>query len=444
MENDAQISNMIRKMTGLIDREEIRNEVSNQIGSISLLANPEEFKELISRFIRFPDGLETLRKEWRIIYNNSKKPEILIEVLAQDTDIRTAMFNDMNYLINCGEIWVTSSLSKEIAKLPEGKKVIVSNFEQLFSEAQKNLEELVLPMLEEEEGRQKFRENFDRIKTKFLEARNIEGFFKTINELESLEDCKDIYEEYGFWSKLYSQIQVPKMKFILPSQALKLSSAEAEKAIGDSIAEEVKLQEFIRMLNSPDRYEKRAVLEAVSNGNPYTYKACGTSSFIIKAGNQVVKLCEGKRKYEVPYHPRIMMPWFRKKYSDNSVLEVFNYGNTKSADITDDILLEIYKEFEAAGIKWGDARKTNLLVLESDNDLPDFIKSSQFNLFGFLEDDRFPTNNHKALKKGDLVVCDLDMLYAVDDPEYQEGLLDEVIEKYLYSKKIRQQEEIDR
>lgn len=138
------------------------------------------------------------------------------------------------------------------------------------------------------------------------------------------------------------------------------------------------------------------------------------------------------------------MPWFRKKYSDNSVLEVFNYGNTKSADITDDILLEIYKEFEAAGIKWGDARKTNLLVLESDNVLPDFIKSSQFNLFGFLEDDRFPTNNHKALKKGDLVVCDLDMLYAVDDPEYQEGLLDEVIEKYLYSKKVRQQEEIDR
>ena len=108
------------------------------------------------------------------------------------------------------------------------------------------------------------------------------------------------------------------------------------------------------------RQEKAIVLAHASDGNDYEFKSCGTSSLILKSGDKVVKLGLGRRKFEVPYHPRIMMPYFRKRYQDGSCIEVFNYGDTKSADITDEKLLEIYKELENDGILWGDARKENL------------------------------------------------------------------------------------
>lgn len=192
----------------------------------------------------------------------------------------------------------------------------------------------------------------------------------------------------------------------------------------------------IEELNQDERQEKALVLEHISGGNPFQFKSSGTSGLILKTGEQVVKLTLGKRKFEVPYHPRIMMPYFRKKYSDDSCLEVFNYGNVESADITDKKVLEIYKELESDGILWGDASKRNLVVLLKDNDLPDFIASKEFNVFGFLEDSRYPTDNHKPLKAGDIVVCDLDMLYVKGDPDYQLGDVDDIIDAYLMSQRI--------
>ena len=148
----------------------------------------------------------------------------------------------------------------------------------------------------------------------------------------------------------------------------------------------------------------------------------------------MAKIGSKKRKFEIPYHPRLMMPYFRKRYEDDSTLEIYNLGNTESVKITDESLLEIYKELEKAGIIWTDAHKENIVELLSDNILPDFIKSEDFNLFGFLEDERFPTIKHRPLKKGDLVVCDLDMLYLKDDPDIQIGLQDDVILQYQKSK----------
>lgn len=422
-------------MTGLIDSQDVRKQVGEEIVKLSLIADPQEFKELISRFIRYEDGREVLRNKWKIIYNNSKIPTDLIGILSQDDNIRMQMLSNVPYLDNYGNIPNTSDLAKALSKIEGGAEAISNNFEELFEYSDSNLDNIVIPMLQNEAGREKFRNNFELIKNKFLRATNAKGFLNTIKALSGVEEFKDIYEEYGFWADLYDQIQTPKKKILPMNQIFKLSQREAEKIIGDNVAEEIKDQEFSRILLSDSREEKKLVLQAVSNGNQYEYKACGTTSFIIQAGDQIVKLGERKRKYEVPYHPRIMMPYFRKKYEDETTLEVFNYGNTASAEITDEKLLEIYKELEAAGIRWGDARKANLLVLTKDNDLPDFIKSKQFNVFGFLEDSRFPTDNHKALKKGDIVVCDLDMLYAMDDPTYQEGLLDDVIESYLDSKR---------
>ena len=74
-------------------------------------------------------------------------------------------------------------------------------------------------------------------------------------------------------------------------------------------------------------------------------------------------------------------------------------------------------------------------MLLQDNELPDFVRSEDFNLFGFLEDERFPTKNHKALKAGELVICDLDCLYAIDDPDCEHKDPDKVIIEYIESKK---------
>ena len=116
-------------------------------------------------------------------------------------------------------------------------------------------------------------------------------------------------------------------------------------------------------------------------------------------------------------------------------MEIFNLGVTDPAKITDQKLLEIYKELEDAGIRWEDAKKENLLVLTKDNEIPDFVQSEDFNLFGFLKDERFPTKKHKALKKGDIVICDLDMLYTLDEQTYLSGDPDYIISRYLMLKK---------
>ena len=430
---------MIRKMTGLIDREEVRKEVGNEIAGLSLISDPEEFKELLSRFIRFSDGVEVLKDKWRIIYNNSKSPLELIGILTQDDDIRKDMLSDMNYLINYGEVDNTGNLAREISKVEGGNEAISNNFEKLLNLCDDNADCIAIPALETEIGRKKVKENFGYIKDKFfpnVDRSNLDDFFKLVRALKGIDDFKEIYEDYSFWADLYDQIEVPEPKKPTLDEILKAGKNEAAKLHGDFIAKDIKKQEFAIMMYSKDREEKKLILQKVANGNKYKYKSCGTQSFIIQAGDQVVKLGAKKRKFEIPYHPLIMMPYFRKAYSDDSVLEVFNFGNVKSAKITDEKLLEMYKELEKSGIKWTDARKDNVLELLEDNVLPDYIReeSKDFNLFGFLKDSRFPTNEHKVLKKGDIVICDLDMLYAKDDPDYEDGLLDDVIMNYLLKK----------
>lgn len=426
-------------MIGMIDREEVREEVGNEITGLSLISNPEEFKELLSRFIKFPNGVEVLKNKWRIVYNNSRVPVELIGILAQDDYIRKDMLANVDYLVDYGNVENTGNLAKELLKLEGGNEAIANSFGKLLDSCITDADNIAIPALETELGRKKVKENFGYIKDTFfpnVREVNFEGFYKLIRALEGLEEFKEIYEDYVFWVDLYDQIETPECKTPTIRELKRMNKSDASKLFGDAIAKDIKAQEFAIMMYSKDREEKKLILQKVANGNKYKYKACGTQSLIIQAGNQVVKLGAKKRKFKIPYHPLIMMPYFRKEYNDKSVLEVFNFGNVKSAKITDEKLLEIYKELEKSGIKWTDARKDNVLELLEDNALPDYIReeSEDFNLFGFLKDSRFPTNEHKVLKKGDIVICDLDMLYAKDDPDYEEGILDDVIINYLLSK----------
>lgn len=295
-------------------------------------------------------------------------------------------------------------------------------------------------LLKSEDGRKYIKDNFEDIKKLLLEEsreRNLCSFFEFVENLKLFSEFEEEYEEYSFWGNLYKEIEIPKYDLKSAGYSItdifKMRDTELRKlrALKDGkIMKDVVFRNIILSQDQISRPEKQIILQEISKGEKYKFISAGTSSLILQTRDQVVKL-GFRRKFEIPYHPRIMMPYFRKKYNDDSCLEIFNYANVESTDITDEKVLEIYKELEKDGIIWGDASKRNLVVLQKDNNLPDYITSDEFNVLGFLEDCNFPTNNHIALKKGDIVICDLDMLYSKDDPFISYGDIDDIIESYI-------------
>ncbi len=441
--NKEEISNMINKIKTNMGIEKVRKEIEKEIVLISSVANLENLQELLNEFIKYPEGVRAISNNWRQIYNNATNCLSLIDIFSRIDTVRMEMLNNLPFLINYGKVYDTAQLAKKLSVIDGGDEAIANNFEIMFENIISNPEYFAISLTKTELGRKKLIENIDSIKKMFLDKlksknSNVSGFFNFIKLLKDIPELESEYETYSYWIELYDQIQVPSYK---QSTVEELISMLLDKKIegknflfASHEAGAIKDSVFANIVLSPDKEEKQIILQEVSKGNKYKFVANGTSSLVIQADEKIVKIGRLRRNYEIPYHPRIMMPYFRKKYSDGSCLEVFNYGITNSQDITDEKLLEIFKELEEAGIFWGDARKENLLVLTKDNELPDFIASKEFNVMGFLEDDRFPTNNHIVLKKGDIVICDLDMLYAKNDPNRDIGIMDPIIEKYLDSK----------
>lgn len=444
---------MTEKIVSNMENDEVRKEVIDNIPAISVSMDSKDVKKIIEELIKFEDGKKALKTFWKIIINNSNHPENLITALGLDNVVREDMLRNIGYFFRFSSIRDASILAKEVSKLEGGNEVIAENFDEFMYNSIANFDAIIVPALQTESGKEIVKGSFENLKDKILNnpyVQGVQSFFRVIKALENVEGFEEIYEDYGYWAKLYDDINILEKKENLQetaeNAAISYDIEDIEELFGvkikpgtvltmeDIMGMDAKNQEFKKILFSKDRAEKRAVLETVANGNKYRFKSAGTSSLTIVAGNQVAKIGSKKRKFEIPYHPRLMMPYFRKRYEDDSTLEIYNLGNTKSAKITDESLLEIYKELEKSGIIWTDAHKENIVELLSDNILPDFIKSEDFNLFGFLEDEKFSTTNHKPLKKGDLVVCDLDMLYLRDDPDMQIGLQDKIILNYQKSK----------
>ena len=446
----SQVSEMIRKMIETMNIAEVRETIGKEFGHIALVSEPEDLKKLIEKFIKYPNTETIIRNKWKNIYCNSQNGVELLELFAKDEETRKNILDNISFLISYGDCEDTGILCKYLGSIEGAEDVITEKFQELWYFCIDNAHNIIIPMLKTEKGRKIVKEKFETIKDKFFpDSRfgtlNIKGFFKVVNSIKNIEGFEEEYEKYGFWADLYEQIKIPKLK-IEPgdiTSILKMTPKEQRKALSDSMATEAKELEFVNFIYSKDREEKRMILEEVAQGNPYKYKSCGSSSLIIQTGDKIVKIGAGRRKFKIPYHPRIMMPYFRKEYSDESCLEVYNYGNCESADITDEKLLEIYKELEKDGIIWSDARKENLLVLKEDNVIPEYIKSEEFNIFGFLENEKYPTNNHKVLKKGDIVICDLDMLYLKDDPDFEDGIKDDIVIKYIRLQKNKSRERDD-
>ncbi len=438
--SEINIEATIQKMIENIDNEAVRKEIANQISAIAILAKPDELKKLLDVFLKYPEGLEVAKNNWSIIYNNTNNSPSVIESLSKCEEAKKDMLDNIKFLINYGNYTDISDLAKELAKIEGGSEIIAENFEYFLEDCNINPQYIAIPLIKTELGKEKLKKYFGEIKDKFFPGSH-EGqlypkdFFEFIEELKDIPEFEKEYEDYSYWAKLYNEIEMPNPETLDFHTILTMPRQKQIETLILKDAIFVKDLEFANFVYSKDRDEKKLIFEKVANGNKYKYLSCGSSSLIVQAGDQVVKIGAGRRKFQLPYHPRIMMPYFRKEYSDGSCLEVFNYGVVDSAQITDEKLLEIYKELESAGIVWGDARKENLLVLTKDNEIPDFIKGDDFGILGFLNDERFPTNNHTVLKKGDIVICDLDMLYTKDDPNYEKGYMDEIIETYLKDKK---------
>lgn len=418
--------NLYNKIVRHIDDIRARQEIYSQIAMLPFCMQTEEFEELLKLLYRYPDGVEALKNNWRIILNNAKRPIQILDIYKQNNEIAKQVLADIPYVIEYANIDDAGIIAKAISSFENGKKAISVNFEIFLRESYSNLGLIFSSALEDTKRTQDIKDNLDILQL------HSKDFLKFIPTLKDKKEFEKEYKKYAILSELYDSIKVEgEEEFNIDEYGYCNSQISTDSLYKMNKRDVI----FRNILRSEDLDEKLYILETVTNGNKCEYKTIGNDSIIFQVGDQIIKLGEDlDEQFEIPYHPRLMMPYFRKKYKDRSVLEVYNLGNAESIKITDEELLEIYKELEEAGILWGDARKDNLLVLLSDNVLPDFIKSEDFNLFGFMKDEKFPTTNHKVLKKGEVVICDLYFLFAKGDPNYKEGCLDQVILDYINKK----------
>lgn len=428
--DENKMDDSINKMIENIESEEVRRKIYDEISLLALVSSSESFSKLISEIMKYPEGLKKVQESWRTLINNSKISDNVFDVMFQDEEIQKQVLKDVDFLIKYGNFSSYPILAEKLATSENGANIVAENFEKFLKYSYSDLDKLFISVLDSEIGRKKAKENLLTIR----KSSRVREFFNFIDAIENVEGFKEIYEEYGFWSTMYKQIQIPGEDELSSEEPYKFSESQIYELVSGDYKQRKKENIFSQIVNSETRREKRAILEDVSKGEPFEFKGIGSFSIVAKTRDKVVKLSIERDRYKIPYHPRLMMPIFRKEYDDYSYLEVFNLGEPLSSKITDEMVLKIYKELEEAGIIWTDARRANLVELLEDNNLPDYIKSENFNLLGFLDDERYPTTEHNVLKKGEIVISDLDMLYPDNQDFVGYGPIPRILREYIHQK----------
>lgn len=439
-ELEKNIRKNIQKIIPRLSEEDVKNKMGEFIDLIAKVVNPNDMSFLIEELMKIPEYKELLESKWEKIVYSSKDSNEVIRVLEKDEKIREKMINQFQRIVATANITSYPDLAQGFTQFENGLKVVLENFEILAQKTKKDYDTLYMCVLGSEEGRKTAKKNYSRIR----DMAPLSEFFNFIRSIKNIDEFSLEYENFGYWAELYEQIKIPSPEDVLAGRNYNRLSHDEQLKYGEyKTAEYLKEKIFFNLLFDRTRFEKQMILQEVAKGREYEYYTAGSSSIVLKIDDIIVKLGTERRNFAVPYHPRLIMPIFRKEYGDATFIEISNFAERSSPEITDEKLLEIYKELEEAGILWSDARKNNLVVLKKDNELPDFIASKEFNVFGFLEDARFPTTEHKALKKGDIVICDLDMLYAKGDPNYEEGNPAPIIKKYIKKNKEKYKNETD-
>ena len=367
-------------------------------------------------------------------------------IRIEDEKQRQAVLEDLP-ILSCSFSSVDfESLIESLSGYPECKEYIDRAYPGLIGKRLDCFPQILDIMCKSGTFIEEAKSSFEDMRSCILsrpELDNVDKFFYFLDTLSEREGFEGKADEYSMWRKLYDKVPATYIDndAVPDIIALAFSQREEDRELLRKVLRTTgKNTVFSRILMGEKnvRDEKMIIIDSLTNGDidSLQFIGSGVSGIVFKSGKKVIKLSNTIGSFEIPYHPRLLMPYFRKGYDDYTALEVYNFGKVKSAQITDEKLLEIYKELEAAGIIWTDAKKENLVELLEDNTLPEYNLGKNFNLYSFLEDDRYPTDNHTVLKKGDIVICDLNHLYTKDNPlaELRIGMPDKVIEDYLDKK----------
>ena len=296
-----------------------------------------------------------------------------------------------------------ASSGKGAVRVFEENKSIFLN--PLYNEIMPNLVDI---LADKPEFHDFLRNNFDRI----IQCSREEHIIKIYKTLKFI--CPEQYEKECFTiEQIFDQAQakIEAEKDTYQGDDYYIVSSQVAKTCGRIVGQK-KSKDIESMIRVVDK-----------ECNP---EVCGLGGYSIdlKAGGKVFKV-GGDRlhdsKFEIPNHPRLLRPIIRKR--DISTLEdhplYFEIQDEVDTDIevTDEELLEIYKELRTAGIKWCDAKKKNLGRLRADNcgyPIGDGPPANNQSL-GLIGEDCFGS----PLKKGDLVIMDLDLLYPIDYKQAQ-------------------------
>ena len=231
-----------------------------------------------------------------------------------------------------------------------------------------------------------------------------------LEEMKEIEGLKDVYEENSYILKNFYET-IP-------------TGEDAKNIISDK---ELYNRTIGILIKEKQQYKLKAIMEELQGENEEEkpeYASNGNFSMNYKVYGKRLKLGYEKQTYKIPYHPRIMYPIFRQKYhfadiDQDLYLEIYEEGENDQSKITDEELAEVYLELREAGLFWSDAHKRNLVRLKKDNKVPDYVIKNDHKMFGF----EGKNQEHKVLKKGEVVICDVDSIaqIAKEDNITKEG-----------------------
>lgn len=193
---------------------------------------------------------------------------------------------------------------------------------------------------------------------------------------------------------------------------------------GKTWEDEFEEKEKEECINSLDYVLREVLTETNRNYTDIEYINEGSYAVAYRIGNRVLKLGDEFAKYKIPNHRRILQPVARANYTleDRRVMaffEVTSYVdiNFSEEERDEEKLYEIYKELRDSGIVWLDAKWSNVGKLLDENKTTWKGKDVKIapNSVGFSE-----SYKGEPLKKGELVVIDLDFLFGEYDPTLEE------------------------
>ena len=165
---------------------------------------------------------------------------------------------------------------------------------------------------------------------------------------------------------------------------------------------------------------KELLDETNSNYTDINYVDAGVFSEVYQIGNKVFKFGDKLNQYEIPNHRRLLQPIARANYTLKNGNAIACIQVTPAVDTyfsneekSDEKLYEIYKELRDDGIIWLDAKWENLGKLLEDNVTRWRGKKVEINPQSVGLDKKC---KGETLKKGDIVIIDLDMLYREENP----------------------------